>query len=59
MGMRANDERGAAVDEMAEALLLGRGFRVEVEDDRVGLFAERAGGEIASPVLKGRPAPDA
>jgi hypothetical protein len=45
MGMRADDDTGAAIDEMAEALLLARRLGMEIEDDRIRLLAERAGGE--------------
>ena len=45
MRVRADDEAGAAVDEMAKALFFAGGFGVEVEDDGVGLLLERAGGQ--------------
>jgi hypothetical protein len=51
--MRSDDETGSAVDEVAEALFLAGGFRMEVEDDRVGLFLERAGARMVSADLKG------
>lgn len=40
--MGADDEAGAAVDEMAEALLLAGRLGMEIEDDRVGLLLQRA-----------------
>ena len=45
MRVRADHETGAAIDEMAEALLLAGGFRMEIEDDGVGLFLQRRGVE--------------
>ena len=47
MGVRADDQRDAAVEVMAERLLLARRLGVEVDDDGVGLLAERTGGELA------------
>ena len=47
MGVGADDEAGAAVDEMAEAHLFGRRLGVEIDDHRIGLLAERAGGQFA------------
>ena len=51
--VRADDEAGAAVDEMAEAHLLRGRLGVEVDHHRVGLLAERAGGEYALGGLEG------
>ena len=47
VGMGADDEAGAAVDEMREAHLLRGRLGMEVDDHRVGLLAERTGGELA------------
>ena len=47
MRMRADDEAGATVDEMAEALLLAGRFRVKIEDDRIRLLFKRAGRQNA------------
>ncbi len=45
MGVRADHQAGTPVDEVAEALLLARRLRVKIEDDCIGLLAERAGVE--------------
>ena len=47
MRVRADDERGAAVEEVAHRLLLARGLGVEIDDGGVAAVAERAGGELA------------
>ena len=47
MGMRADDEAGAAVAEKSRRLLLARRLGMEIDDDRVGAAAERAGFELA------------
>lgn len=51
--MRTDDEAGAAVDEMAEALLFAGRFRMEIEDDRIRLLAERTGVEDRLSRLEG------
>ena len=47
VGVRADDEARAAVDEMAHRLFLARRFAMHVDDDRVCALAERTGGELA------------
>src|SRR6478609_2378227 len=47
MGVRADDEAGAAVAEEADALLLAARLAMEVDDDGIGGNAERAGPEFA------------
>ena len=47
MGVGADDEAGAAVDEMAERLLLAGRLGMDVDDDGIGGLAERAGVELA------------
>ncbi|MCY1300294.1 hypothetical protein D9M70_498550 [compost metagenome] len=51
--MGADDEAGPSVDEMAEALLLAGGFRMEIEDNCIRLLAERAGVEDGFRRLEG------
>ena len=46
MGMRADRQAGAAVDEMAERLFLAGRLGVEIDDRRVAADAERTGGEL-------------
>ncbi len=45
MRVGADDEASAAVDEMAETLLLAGRLGMEIEDDRIGLLLQRAGVE--------------
>ena len=45
--MGADDQADAAVDEMADRLLLARCLGMEVDDDGVDLLAERTGGKLA------------
>ena len=47
MGMRADHERGAAIGEIAHRLLLAGRLAMDVDDDGVGVLAERAGGQLA------------
>ena len=47
VGMGADHEAGAAVDEKAHRLLLAGRLAMHVEDDGVGAGFERAGGELA------------
>ncbi len=47
------DRAGAAVDEMGEAHLLAGRLGVEIEDHRIRLLAERAGGELALGGMEG------
>ena len=47
MGVGADHQRRAPVEMMAERLLLARRLGMDVDDHRVGLLAERAGGELA------------
>ena len=47
MGMRADHQRHAAVEIMGKRLLLARRLGVEIDDDGIGLLAERTGGELA------------
>src|ERR1700761_2515082 len=53
MGMRADDEAGAAVAEEADALLLAGRLAMEIDDDRVGSNAEGRGAELAAQRGKG------
>ena len=46
MGVGADDEAGAAVDEMAERLFLADRLGVKIDDRRIAGEAERAGGEF-------------
>ena len=52
MGVRADNEAGAAVDEMGEAHLLRGRLGMEVEHHGIGLLAERTGLQRALPGLK-------
>ena len=45
MGVGADDEAGAAVEEKAHGLDFRGRLGVEIDEDRIGLFAERAGGD--------------
>ena len=47
MGVRADDQRGAAVDEMAHRHFLARRLGMNVDDDGVAADAQRAGAELA------------
>ena len=47
MGVGADHEAGAAVAEVAHALLLAGRLAMDVDDDRVGVALERAGGKLA------------
>jgi hypothetical protein len=53
MGVGAGDEADAAVDVIAEGLLLARRLGVEVDDRRVAARAERAEGELLVDALEG------
>ena len=52
MGVGADDEADAAVDEMAERLFLAGRLGVEIDDRRVAADPERAGGELLLDALE-------
>ena len=52
MGVGADDQADAAVDEMAERLLLAGRLGVEIDDRRVAADSERTGAEFLLDALE-------